>query len=152
MVLSKKPLKALIKIKGMAVGQMSALKYLGAIKTQNCDPKIEIKIRIEQARITFNNMKNLFKRSELSPSLRMRMIRCYIFSVLLYGCKSWTLDPSSEERIDAFEMHLYRRMLRLSWIQKITNEEVLRRMDKRKELMNAVMQRKTLYFGHTMRG
>ena len=97
-------------------------------------------------------MKNILIRSELSLNLRMRMIRCYIFSVLLYGCKSWTLDPSSEERIDAFEMHLYRRMLRLSWIQKITNEEVLRRMDKRKELMNAVMQRKTLYFGHIMRG
>ena len=71
-------------------------------------------------------MKNQFLRSELSLNLRMRMIRCYIFSILLYSCESWTLDRSSEKRIDAFEMYLYRRMLRLSWIQKITNAEVLR--------------------------
>ena len=72
--------------------------------------------------------------------------------VMVFSKKSIKAQIKIKGVIDAFEMYLYRRMLRLSWIQKITNEEVLRRMDKRKELMNAMMQRKTLYFGHIMRG
>jgi len=86
-------------------------------------------------------------RSELSLELRIRMIRYYIFSTLLYGSEGWTLD----EKLDAFEMYLYRRMLRISWVQTITNLEVLERMEKSKELMLIVKEKKTTYTGHIMR-
>lgn len=97
-------------------------------------------------------MRKFFTRSDLSLELRVWMIRCYIFSVLLYGCESWTLDPATERKLDAFEMYLYRRILRISWVQKITNEEVLSRMRKWREFMLAIKERKTRYIGHFMRG
>lgn len=68
------------------------------------------------------------------------------FSVLLYGCESWTLDPVTEKTIEAFEMYLYRRMLRIAWVQRITNNEVLNRMQKQKELLLTIKVRKTQYY------
>ena len=73
------------------------------------------------------------------------MIQCYIFSTLLYGCESWTLDPTIESRIAAFEMYLYRRILRISWIKKVTNIEVLTRMNKERELLITLKKRKLQY-------
>lgn len=98
-------------------------------------------------------MKHFFTRRELSLELRMRMIRCYIFSTLLYGSEGWTLYASTEKKVGReFEMYLYRRMLRISWVQKITNTEILAPMKKLKELMQIVKERKTRYIGHVMRG
>ena len=97
-------------------------------------------------------MKSFFTRRDLSAELRTRMARCYVFSVLLYGCESWTLDSQTEKRIEAFEMYVYRRMLRISWVQRITNDEVLQRMQKQKEILNTIKERKTQYLGHVMRG
>ena len=57
-----------------------------------------------------------------------------------------------DSRIDALEMYLYRRILRISWTQRKTNEEVLRQMDKRKELLTTIQERKLQYIGHVMRG
>uniref|UniRef100_A0A8D8X732 Uncharacterized protein n=1 Tax=Cacopsylla melanoneura TaxID=428564 RepID=A0A8D8X732_9HEMI len=80
------------------------------------------------------------------------MIRCYIFSILLYGCESWTMNLAMEKRIEAFEMYLYRRILKISWMQKITNVEVLNRMQKEKELLQTIKERKIQYLGHILRG
>jgi len=98
------------------------------------------------------SMKTFFTRSDLSLQLRIRMVRCYVFSVLLYGCESWTLDIQTEKRIEAFEMYIYRRMLRVSWIQRVTNNEILQRMGKQKELLNTIKERKMQYLGHVLRG
>ncbi|XP_071577336.1 uncharacterized protein [Temnothorax nylanderi] len=152
MVFSKTHVHTHLIIKGATVEQVSSFKYLGTIMTSLYDPKKEIRSRIKQARRTFTSMKTFFTRSDLSLDLRVRMIRCYIFSTLLYGCESWTLDPNTKRKIDAFKMYLYRRMLRISWVNKITNEEVFSRMQKQKELMLAIRERKTRYIGHLMRG
>ncbi|XP_071580242.1 uncharacterized protein [Temnothorax nylanderi] len=97
MVFSKTHVHAHLIIKGATVEQVSFFKYLGTIMTSLYDPKKEIRSRIEQARRTFTSMKTFFTRSDLSLNLRVRMIRCYIFSTLLYGCESWTLDPRSPQ-------------------------------------------------------
>lgn len=96
-------------------------------------------------------MKKLFTTRDLSIALRMRMIRAYVFPVLLFGVESWTLTEATLKRLQAFEMWLYRRMMRVSWVKIITNEEVLRRMHKDTEVVNTVKQRKHEYFGHIMR-
>ena len=152
MVFSKRKVQTNLTIKGKTVEQVSSFKYLANILDNQCDSKKEIRCRIEQARKQFFNMKKFFIRSDLSLQLRIRMIRCYIFSVLLYGCESWTLDPNTEKRIQAFEMYLYRRLLRIPWILKVSNDEVLRRMEKQRELLLTIKQRKTQYLGHVMRG
>lgn len=138
-------------IKGITVEQVRSIKYLGTIVNNKNNPKEEIKSRIEQARKMFISMRRFFT-SNLSLELKVRMIRCYVFSDLLYGCESWTLDPAIEKKLEAFEMYLYRRILRISWMQEITDEEVLNRMRKQRELMLAIKERKMRYIGHLMQG
>ena len=137
-VFSKKPKRVTLRIHNSTVEQVPFLKYLGILVNEQCEPKKEIRSRVEQARRIFTSMKSLFTSRDLSMQLRIRLLRCYIFPVLLYGAESWTLSPSLDNQISAFEMYLYRRILRISWMDRVTNEEVLRRMDKNKGLLTTI--------------
>ena len=66
--------------------------------------------------------------------------------------EAWTLKKIDTKRIEPFEMWMYRRILRISWAEKVTNVEVLRRMQKEKELVFTIKKRKLQYLGHVMRG
>ena len=72
-------------------------------------------------------------------------------SRLTYGCESWTLRKNEEARLDAFEMKGLRKILRVSWTAKKTNEWVLNKAGVKKELLDSVKARKLAYYGHTMR-
>ena len=152
MVFSKQAVEAVIRINNQPVEQVHSFRYLGATVNDQIDPKIEIKSRIEQARGTFIGMRDLFVNRGLTLQLRMRLLRCYVFPVLTYGCESWTFNPEMERRIDAFEMYLYRRILRISWMERRTNIDVLNTMGKSRELMRTIKERKLQYIGHIMRG
>ena len=80
------------------------------------------------------------------------MLRCYVFSVLLYGVEAWTLNDSNIKRLEAFEMWCYRRILKISWVDRVRNAEVLERLSKSTEIVCTVKSRKLQYFGHVMRG
>ena len=79
------------------------------------------------------------------------MVRYYILPVLLYGIEAWTMIEALMRRLKSFEMWIYRRILRISWIEHTTNEGVLRRMGKTKEVTFTVKRRKIEYLGHIMR-
>ena len=68
------------------------------------------------------------------------MLRCYVFSTLLYGVEAWTLKKNHMDKLQAFEMWYYRRMWRISWTDKITNIEVLNKMQKYCEITNIIKQ------------
>lgn len=125
--------------------------YLGTTINENWDNSQEIRCRIEKARSVFIKMSPLFKSHNLSLHMKLRLLRCYVFSVLLYGVETWTLTKETTKRLEAFELWLYRRILKISWTQKITNIEVLRRMNKETELLDTVKCRKLQYLGHIMR-
>lgn len=88
---------------------------------------------------------------DLTLDTKIRLLRCYVFAVLLYGVESWTLTKETTNRLEAFELWLYRRILKIPWTDKVTNNEVMRRMQKNKELINTVKCRKLQYLGHIMR-
>ncbi|XP_069354552.1 uncharacterized protein [Maniola hyperantus] len=79
------------------------------------------------------------------------LLQCYIWPVVLYGCEAWTLVEDLRKKIEAFEMWTYRRMLRISWTAKVSNAEVLARMQKKTELVKTIKQRKISYLGHILR-
>ncbi|CAG9832009.1 unnamed protein product [Diabrotica balteata] len=79
------------------------------------------------------------------------MLRCYFFSVLFYGVESWSLNEDMCRKLEASEMWLYRRMLKIPWTDRVTNEEVLRRMNKNREVLTTIKSRKLQFFGHIMR-
>ena len=96
-------------------------------------------------------MKTFFFSRYLSLKLNIRMVRCYILSVLLYGVEAWTMIEALMRRLESLEMWIHRRILRISGIKHTTNDEVLRRMDKTKEVTFTVKRRKMEYLGYIMR-
>ena len=118
---------------------------------EDCDTIQEICSRIGRAKDAFMCMRNLFINTELSVKLQLRMMRCHVFPLLLYGCESWTLDVAVEHELQAFELCLCHNMLRIPWIRKVINKEVLCKVDKSTELISTVEQQKLLYLGYVLR-
>lgn len=133
------------------VQQVNKYCYLGSFVNSEWDQSMEIRSRIEKARTAFNNMRSLFVSRDLSIKLKIRLAKCYIFPVLLYGMEAWTMMENLMKRVESFELWIYRRILRISWTEHITNEEVLRRLGKSREISFIIKQRKLEYFGHVMR-
>lgn len=144
--------QANVTIANTIIERVQAYKYLGTWLEQSGDQTKEIKTRVEIARATFMKMKDVFCSRDLTIGLRMRMLRCYVFSILLYGVEAWTLKKTHIDKLQAFEMWCYRRMWRISWKDKITNVEVLVKMQKECEIINTIKKRKLEYLGHIMRG
>lgn len=135
------------------IEQVRKFKYLGCYLNDRWDPEVEIKCRIEQARATFLRLRKLLVDHRLDIKLRLRMTKCYVWPVLLYGMETWTLKASSINKLEAFEMWTLRRILKISWVEKIRNEEVIRRAKlEDRELFETIKKRKIAYFGHIMRG
>lgn len=153
MTFSKNPINdTSITINGTQLEKVNEYKYLGTLINETGDQNHEIKRRIEIARSTFIKMKKLFCNRDISIHLRTRMLKCYVFSTLLYGVESWTLKQRNIKNLESFEMWCYRRILRISWVDKITNEEVIRRINNKPEVLLNIKKRKLEYLGHLMRG
>jgi len=84
-------------------------------------------------------------------SMKIRLMKALVWPVATYGCESYTLRKNEETRLDAFEMKGLRKILRVSWTAKKTNEWVLNKTGVKRELLNTVKGRKLAYFGHIMR-
>src|SRR5215470_6270344 len=96
-------------------------------------------------------MKNLLTNSNVSIETRKRFVKCYVWSTLLYGCESWTLRKTDVNRIQAEEMWFWRRLLRVSWIERISNEIILERKNSSWEIMKQVRQKQLRFLGHILR-
>jgi hypothetical protein len=153
MIVSKNPSANLrISVNGAGLERVQSYKYLGCMVNERWDHSQEIKCRIEQARGVFIKMQDILTNKDLSLDLKMRIVRCYVFPVLLYGMEAWTLTNATERRLQAFELWVYRKILKIHWTDRVQNEVVLRRMKKGLELLDNIKTRKLQYFGHIMRG
>ena len=99
----------------------------------------------------FNKVRNLVTNSKICIEIRKRFIKCYVWSVLLFGCETWTMGKEDEKRIQAMEMWLYRRMLKISWTEKKTNEEVLEMANSDREILGSIRGRQLRFVGHILR-
>src|SRR5437867_677176 len=81
----------------------------------------------------------------------MKILNCYVFSILNYGCESWTWNKVMRKKVNAFEFWRYRRILKISWRDKVKNEEILKRLQKRLHFVEDMMNRKFRYAGHVLR-
>ncbi|CAF4751217.1 unnamed protein product [Pieris macdunnoughi] len=140
-----------IYLNNQTLERVSKIRYLGTVIDEKGDHSIEIRCRIEQARNAFSKLKKVLCDKRLNLQVRTRIARCYVFSVLLYGVESWTLTETMSKKLEAFEMWVYRRMLKISWTDRIRNTTVLDRMQENKEVLKTVKKRKLEYFGHVLR-
>ena len=127
------------------------LSHSGLWLTVKCKRQI-VKRRIAIARSNFINMKDVLATRKLKWDTRMRLVRCYILSTLLYASETWVLNAETEARIRSLEMWIYRRMLKISYQQHISNESILVGLNVKPQLMKMVKERKCRYFGHIVRG
>ena len=95
--------------------------------------------------------RNILTNTEFDLNLKIRFTKCYVWSVLLYGMEGWTLKVNTMNRLKAFEMWVYRRILKVPWTARRTNEEILERIGRGRELMSIIKRRKTAYLGHVVR-
>ena len=153
MVISKNSDKQTIKIKidGKVLEQVDKYVYLGQLINNDANCDTEIRRRLEIARGAFSKLNVTLTTNKISLETRKRLWKCYVWSTLLYGAETWTVRNEMVKKIEAFEMWAYRKMLRIAWIDKVTNVEVLMRVCMRKTLLNTIKQRKMSYFGHMVR-
>ena len=153
MVVRKKPNspKINIAIDEEQIEQVTSYMYLGSLITEDGRSEKEIKRRIIIARSTFTNIRTLLSCQGINLKTRLRAIQCCIWPTLFHGADTWTITKSLLSRLDAFEMWVYRRVLKILWTDKITNEEVLRRMGTGREIVRQFKTRKLQYLGHLIR-
>jgi len=127
MKISRQPSPITIKIDQKQLENVECFKYLGSMLTEDGRCTCEIKFRIAMAKATFNKKKNLFT-SKLDFNLRKRLVRCYVWSIVLYGAETWTLRSTDQKHLESFKMWCWRRM-EISWTDYVRNEKVLLRVN-----------------------
>jgi hypothetical protein len=113
-----------IKVDDMDLEEVQEYIYLGHNITSDGKCDKEINKRIGMAKNVFNNMKHILTSKQITSELKLRTIKCYIYSAFLYGAETWTLNKKTEKKIEALEMGIYRK--RVKWSEKKTNKEVLK--------------------------
>ena len=140
-----------LRINDTTIQQVKKFNYLGSIQTEDrkCDTKI--KRRIGMAKGAFQKLEKMLKDRRMSMDTKNRVVNCYVISILTYGCDCWMSSNQMEERLKAAAMLFKRRMLRISWMEHIANEEVLRRSGEGRSLMKNIRKRQLEFMGHIMR-
>ncbi|GFO22537.1 endonuclease-reverse transcriptase [Plakobranchus ocellatus] len=133
--------------------QTKKIKYLGTIISNNGKTNREISARTFLAKINFQKMKTILTNKHISIKTRKRALQCYIEPVLMYGCEAWTISKQIQNKleVEATEMWFLRRMLRIPWTAKKTNERVLNEANKRRSLVRTIRKRQATSLGHMMR-
>jgi hypothetical protein len=150
MRISKQPSPVTIMIDQKQLENVERFKYLGSMLTNDGRCTCEIKSRIAMAKAAFNKKKNLFT-STLDLNLRKKLVKCYIWSMALYGAETWTLRAADQKHLESFEMWCWRRMEKISWTDHVRNEEVLLRVNEQRNILHEIRKRKANWIGHILR-
>src|SRR5215469_5501990 len=140
-----------IRIDDNLVKQVGRFNYLESLINKDGRCEDEIRKIINKAKIAFNKMKNLLTNSKVSIETRKRFVKCYVWSTLLYGCESWTLRKTDISKIQAAEIWFWRRLLKVSWIERISNEIILERMNTSRKIRKQIRQKQLRFLGHIVR-
>jgi len=136
---------------GETIKQVEKFNYLGSMITSDARDIKAIRIQIGKAKSAFGNLKNVLMNSKISMKTKLSLVTTFVLSTLLYGCETWTMLKEAEDKLQAMEMWIYRRLQKISWTAKMSNEEVLRKLGKERKLLKTIRQRQMNFFGHICR-
>ena len=97
------------------------------------------------------NLDSIFKSRDITLPTKVCLVKVMVFPVVMYGCESWTVKKAEHQRIDAFELWCWRRLLRVPWIARGSNQSILKEMSPGCSLERLMLSLKLQYFGHLMR-
>ena len=123
----------------------------GSKITADGDCSHEIKRRLLLGRKVMTNLDSIFKSRDITLPTKVHLVKAMVFPVVMYGCESWTVKKAERQRIDAFELWCWRRLLRVPWTARRSNQSILKEISPACSLEGLMLKLKFQYFGHLMR-
>ena len=111
----------------------------------------EIKRCLLLGRKVMTNLDSIFKSRDITLPTKFRLVKAMVFPVVMHGCESWTVKKAERQRIDAFELWCWRRLLRVPWTARRSNQSIQKEISPRCSLERLMLKLKLQYFGHLMR-
>ena len=130
---------------------VSDLIFWGSKITEDGDCSHEIKRCLVLGRKVMTNLDSIFKSRDITLSTKVHLVKAMVFPVVTYGCESWTVKKAERRRIDAFKLWCWRRLLRVPWPERRSNQCVLKEISPEHSLEGLMLKLKLQYFGHPMR-
>ena len=118
--------------------------------TADGDCSHEIKRRLLLGRKVMTNLDSILKSRDITLPTKFHLVKAMVFPVVMNGCESWTLKKAEHRRIDAFELWCWRRLLRVPWTERRSNQSVLKEISPGCSLEGLILKMKLQYFGHLM--
>ena len=97
-----------------------------------------------------SNLHSIFKSTDITLPTKVRLVKAMVFPVVMYGCESWTMKKAERQRIDAFELWCWRRLLRVPWTARRSNQSIVKEISPGISLEGMMLKLKLQYFGHLM--
>ena len=138
-------------IDGETVETVADFIFGGSEITADGDCSHEIKRHLLLGRKVVTNLDSIFKSRDISLPTKVRLVKAMVFPVVMYGCESWTVKKAERRRIDAFEVWCWRRLLRVPWTARRSNQSILKEIGPGCSLEGMMLKLKLQYFGHLMR-
>ena len=124
--------------------------FLGSKITADGDCSHEIKRCLLLGRKVMTNLKSILKSRDITLPTKIHLVKAMILPVAMYGCESWTIKKAECQRIDAFELWCWKRLLRVPWTSRRTNQSILKEINPKYSLEGLMLRWKLQYFGHLM--
>ena len=131
-------------------GNSDSLYFLGSKITADGDCSHEIKRCLLPGRKVMTNLDSILKSRDITLSTKVRLVKAMVFPVVMYGCESCTIKKAEHQRIDAFELWCWRRLLRVPWTARRSSQSILKAISPEYSLEGLMLQLKHQYFGHLM--
>ena len=137
-------------IDGETVETVADFIFLGSKSTADDDCSHEIKRRLLLGRKVMTNLDSVLKSRDMTLSTKVHLVKAMVFPVVMYGCESWTVKEAERRRIDTFELWCWRRLLRVPWTARRSNQSILKEISPGCPLEGKMLKLKLQYFGHLM--
>ena len=125
--------------------------FCGSKITADGDCSHVIKIRLLLGRKAMTNLDSILKSRNITLPITVHLVKAMVFPVVMYGCESWAIKKAECQRIDAFELWCWRRLLRVPWTARRSNQSILKEISPEYSLEGLMLKLKLQYFGHLMR-
>ena len=137
-------------IDGETVETLSDFIFWGSRITADGDCSHEIKRCLLLGRKFLSNLDSIIKSRDITLPTKVRLVKAMVFPVVMYGCESWTVKNDERQRIDAFELWGWRRLLRVPWTARRSNQSILKEISPGCSLEGQMLKLKLQYFSHLM--
>ena len=124
--------------------------FLGSKITADGDYSHEIKRRFLLGRKVMTNLDSILKSRDVTLPTKVHLVKAIVSPVVMYGCESWIIKKAEHRRIDAFELWCWRRLLRVPWTARRSNQSILKEISPEYSLEGLMLKLKLQYFGHPM--